>query len=41
MDTVFLSWNFRNWVSVVLMAALGFMLLSLGAQFWNNYKAKA
>lgn len=39
MDQVYLSWNFRNWVSVVLMAALGFMLLSLGAQYWRNRQA--
>jgi hypothetical protein len=40
METTFLTWNFRNWISVVLMAALGFMLLGLGAQFWKNQKAK-
>lgn len=39
MDTVFLTWNFRNWLTVILMAALGFMVLSLGAQFWQNKKA--
>jgi len=36
METVYLHWNFTNWVTVVLMAFLGFMILGLGAQFWQN-----
>jgi hypothetical protein len=39
MDTVYLHWNVTNWITVVLMAALGFMILSLGAQFWKNRQA--
>lgn len=36
METTYLSWNVTNWITVVLMAALGFMLLSLVMQFWHN-----
>jgi len=38
--TSYLSWNFRNWVSVVLMALIGFAVLTLAAQTWQNYKSK-
>jgi len=31
-----LSWNFTNWVTVVLMAVLGYALLGLIAQFYHN-----
>jgi hypothetical protein len=40
METVYITWTIRNWITIVLMAALGFMLLGLGSQFWMNYKAK-
>lgn len=36
METVYLHWNITNWITVVLMAAVGFMILSLGAQFYHN-----
>lgn len=36
MDTVYLHWNITNWITVVLMAALGFMALSLAAGYWNK-----
>lgn len=36
MDTVYLHWNVTNWITVVLMAALGFMALSFFAQMWHN-----
>lgn len=36
MDTVYLHWNVTNWITVLLMAALGFMVLTLGAQFWKS-----
>lgn len=35
----YITWNITNWITIVLMAALGFMLLSLGAQFYHNQKA--
>jgi hypothetical protein len=40
-DAVILHWNVTNWITVVLMAALGFMALSLVAQGWKSYRAKA
>lgn len=36
METVYLHWNVTNWITVILMAALGFTILSLGAQFWRS-----
>lgn len=41
METVYLTWNFRNWITVILMAALGFMLLTLGTQFYKNHQANS
>lgn len=29
MDPIIITWNFTNWVTVVLMALLGFLILSL------------
>ncbi len=31
-----ISWNFANWITIVLMAALGFMLLAVVAQAFHN-----
>lgn len=41
MDTVYLHWNITNWITVMLMAGVGFMLLSLAAQFYQKQKAAA
>jgi hypothetical protein len=32
MDRVFLSWNFANWATVLLMAAAGYAALTLASQ---------
>lgn len=40
-DAVILHWNVTNWITVVLMVALGFMALSLAAQGWKSYRNKA
>lgn len=32
MDRVFLSWTFENWVTVVLMAGLGYVLFAIVSQ---------
>lgn len=32
----YIAWNMPNWITIVLMAALGFMILSLASQFWKN-----
>ena len=39
MDRVFLSWTFENWLTVVLMAALGFALAGILAQLLRNFAA--
>lgn len=41
MESVYLTFSFRNWITVVIMAALGFMLLGAGAQWYKNHKAAA
>ncbi len=33
MERTFLSWNIENWITVVLMAALGYLVFALFAQF--------
>jgi hypothetical protein len=37
MDRVLLSWNLENWITVVLMAALGYVLFSLVSQAYKNF----
>lgn len=32
MEPVILTWNFTNWVTVVLMALIGFLIFSLVVQ---------
>lgn len=36
MDGTILSWNFTNWITVVLMAAVGFALLGVGMKLWQK-----
>lgn len=31
-----LTWSIENWITVVLMAALGYMLFALVTQFYKN-----
>jgi hypothetical protein len=39
-EPVILDWNFANWVTVVLMAAVGFAIVGLGMKVWQQRKAK-
>ncbi len=39
-EPTILDWNFTNWTTVVLMAAVGFGLLGLGMKLWQNSQAK-
>ena len=32
MDRVFLSWTFENWITVLLMAGLGYVLFAIVSQ---------
>lgn len=33
MDRVYLSWTIENWITVVLMAVLGYLVFALAGQF--------
>lgn len=35
-EGTYLSWNVVNWVTVILMAAIGFGLLGLGMKFYQS-----
>jgi hypothetical protein len=39
-EMVYIPWTVTNWITVVLMAALGYMLLGLLAQGYQNWKQK-
>lgn len=41
MNESILSWNVTNWVTVVLMAAVGFALFGFVAQLYHNRRAKS
>jgi hypothetical protein len=36
-----LSWNVTNWVTVILMAGIGFFLLGLAAKWISSKRAAA
>lgn len=36
-----ISWNFANWITIVLMAALGFMVVATVAQVFHNARGTA
>ena len=38
-DQNVLSWTPANWITVLIMVALGFTLLGAGARMWQNRKA--
>ena len=33
-----ISWNVPNWITVILMAALGYMLIKLGQKLYNQQR---
>ena len=39
METVYISWNWPNWITIVLMAALGFVVLGFASSLWAKYGA--
>lgn len=39
MERVFLSWTFENWITVLLMAGLGYVLFGLVSQVLKNVQA--
>lgn len=40
-EETIITWSFANWVSVVLMAAVGFGILGFGMKLYQNKKASA
>jgi hypothetical protein len=36
MNENILTWNVTNWVTVILMAAIGFALLGMGAKLYQS-----
>lgn len=38
MERVYLQWNLVNWITVVLMAALGAALVGITAAFLQTYR---
>lgn len=35
-DTVLITWNVTNWITVFLMAALGFAILGFVSKAWKT-----
>lgn len=38
---VILSWNPANWITVILMVAIGFAILGAGARIYQQKKANS
>ena len=38
-DRVILQWNFANWVTVLLMSAIGFGILAVVLNVWSKSRA--
>jgi hypothetical protein len=38
-EETILSWNFANWVTVLIMVVLGFALLGMAAKIWKQKTA--
>ncbi len=38
-DPVVISWNATNWITVFLMAALGFAVVGFSVSAWKKHKA--
>jgi hypothetical protein len=39
MNENIIAWNVTNWVTVILMAAIGFFLIGVGQKWWAGRKA--
>lgn len=40
-DETILSWNFANWATVIIMAAVGFAILGFGIKVYQKRKGTA
>lgn len=41
MEGVYIRWTVENWITVVLMAALGYLVFAIGAQLFLHSGNKA
>lgn len=41
MNTVTISWNVTNWITIFLMALAGYAVLGLVSQLYKNYSPSA
>lgn len=39
-EETIITWNATNWVTVVVMVAIGFMILAVAAQVFHNWRAR-
>ena len=35
-ESVIVTWNVTNWITIILMAAVGFFLIGLGMKFYQS-----
>ena len=40
-ESVILTWNVTNWITVILMAAVGFAVIGFGQKLWAKRKGSA
>lgn len=40
MNDTIITWNVTNWVTVLVMVGIGYVLVSAGAKVIQNHKAK-
>lgn len=40
-EATILDWNFTNWITITLMAGIGFALLGLGMKLWQRRNGQA
>lgn len=38
-EETIITWNATNWITVVVMVAIGFMVLSVASQLFKNWRA--
>ena len=41
MEDVILSWNATNWITIVLMAAVGFLLIGALTQAYKSWQSSS
>jgi hypothetical protein len=41
MEETIITWNATNWITVVVMVALGFLILAVISQLYHNMRGKS